>query len=167
MTAAVSPTPPRPRRLPAVLYAHPFELALGVAFILAGVRATEVLDFRAFPLDDRIVDLVLTGYIVGGIIGGAGILTGLACRVSALGRTIEQASLLLVAGVWSAYGLNLALLPGTGGAATGAIHIAIAVACLLRAIAIYKTARVILATYRTANSDAEVLRRLIDGRPPA
>lgn len=168
MTAApsTSPTPPR-RRVPVVLYAHPFEVALGISFVLAGIRATEVLDFQAFPLDRKIVDVVLTGYIVAGVIGGIGVLIGLAIRVQPFGRTLEQAALCLVAGAWSAYGLNLILLPGTAGVATGAMHIVIAAACLLRAVAIYKTARVILATYRHANNDADALRRLIDGRPPA
>ena len=42
----------------------------------------------------------------------------------------------------------------------------VATACLLRASAIAKTERVILATLREANADPDVLRRIVDGRPP-
>jgi len=83
------------------------------------------------------------------------------------GKAIERASLYVVSGAWFSYSVLVIGVQGwRDGFASAAITGLIATACLLRASAIAKTERVILATLREANADPDVLRRMIDGRPP-
>ena len=72
-----------------------------------------------------------------------------------------------VAGTWAGYSVLVVAVQGwRDGFSTAAITLAIALACLLRALAIRKTERVILAQLRHANANPELLRRMVDGRPP-
>ena len=164
-------TPPsRPRsarrgRIPVVLYAHPFEVALGVAFVVIGLRT--LIEGQTTPAVDALPDLPHLLYRVVSVLGGVGVLVGIALRRHAAGRTVERASLYAVAGAWAAYAVVVIDAHGwRGGFATSALAVLIAAACLLRTLAIRKTERVILAQLRTANRDPEVLRQLVDGRPP-
>lgn len=155
----------RRRDLPVVLYAHPFELALGVAFTLIGLRA--LVEGTTTPSVDQLPELPLLLYRAATTIGGLGVIAGLLGRAHALGRTIERASLYTVAGTWAGYSVLVVSVQGwRDGFSTSAITLAIALACLLRALAIRKTERVILAQLRQANANPELLRRMIDGRPP-
>lgn len=159
-------TPSRRRRdLPVVLYAHPFELALGVAFTLIGLRA--LVEGTTTPSVDQLPELPLLLYRVASTIGGIGLIVGLLARAHALGRTIERASLYAVSGTWAGYSVLVVAVQGwRDGFSTAAITLAIAAACLLRALAIRKTERVILAQLRHANANPDLLRRMVDGRPP-
>ncbi len=159
------PAPPTPRRrrfaLPVVFYAHPFELLVGVALIVIGLRAA--LEGTTTPSVDSLPDLPLLLYRAATTLGGIGVIAGLI----ALGRTVERASLYTVAGAWFSYSVLVIGVQGwRDGFASAAITGLIATACLLRASAIAKTERVILATLREANADPDVLRRIVDGRPP-
>lgn len=163
-------TNPPPRsarrvRVPVVLYAHPFEIALGVAFVVIGLRT--VIEGQTTPAVDELPELPLLLYRVVSVLGGLGVLVGIGYRRHALGRTVERASLYALCGAWAAYGVIVLDAHGwRGGAATALLGGLIASACLLRALAIRKTERVILSTLRAANRDPEVLRQLVDGRPP-
>lgn len=153
--------PPRRRDLPVVLYAHPFELALGVAFTVIGLRA--IFEGTTTPSVDQLPELPLLLYRAATTLGGLGVIAGLI----ALGRTVERASLYTVAGTCVAYSVLVVSVQGwRDGFSAAAITLAIAAACLLRALAIRKTERVILAQLRHANANPDVLRRMIDGRPP-
>lgn len=157
--------PPRRRDLPVVLYAHPFELALGVAFTVIGLRA--IFEGTTTPSVDQLPELPLLLYRAATTLGGLGVIAGLIARAHALGRTVERASLYAVAGTWAGYSvLGLAYQGREDGFGVAIITLAIAAACLLRALAIRKTERVILAQLRHANANPDVLRRMIDGRPP-
>ena len=157
------PAPPTPRRrrfaLPVVFYAHPFELALGAALIVNGVRG---FTGSLSPSVDQLPQLPLALYLIVSTVGGLGVVLGLVTER----KTIERSALYLVAAAYAAYGILLVSTNGAAGIATATVAAVVATACLLRASAIAKTERVILATLREANADPDVLRRIVDGRPP-
>jgi hypothetical protein len=163
---ATMTAPPRRRDLPVVLYAHPFELLVGVALIVIGLRAA--LEGTTTPSVDSLPDLPLLLYRAATTVGGIGIVAGLLNRDRLRdGKAIERASLYVVSGAWFSYSVLVIGVQGwRDGFASAAITGLIATACLLRASAIAKTERVILATLREANADPDVLRRIVDGRPP-
>lgn len=159
--------PRRPPSLPVILYAHPFELAVGVAFVVIGLRA--LIEGTTTPSVDRLPDVPLALYRLASTVGGVGIIAGLLARAHPIGRAIERAALYTTSGAWAGYAVLIIAVQGSrNGFATALIAITLAAACLFRARAIAKTERVILATLREANagSDRDVLRRLVDGRPP-
>jgi uncharacterized integral membrane protein len=157
----------RPRRrfsLPVILYAHPFELALGFAFAALGIRGL-IADVTS-PSVDALPELPLLLYRLGSIIAGLGIIAGLIMRQRPIGRAIERASCYVLAGVLGAFALILLVVNGWDAFATGLVCIALGAACFFRARAIAKTERVILEQLRAANAIAVAdLLKIIDGRP--
>lgn len=165
------PIPPKPtgvrRRIPVLLYAHPFEVTLGVILVVNGVRQLATGDSSP-AIDDALPPVELLLYRVAGLVGGIAILAGLATRSHAAGRTIERAGLWLVAGSYAAY---LVMLVAEYGVLSDATYnlltsTAVLLGAVFRALAIRKTERVVLAQLRALNNDREALRQLIDGRPP-
>lgn len=161
-------TPPRRRfQLPVVLYAHPFELAFGVVLVLNGVKALATGDLTP-SVNATLPTFQLLAYRLMGLAGGLGVLVVLALRTRTVGRTIERSALWLTASSYLAYAVVLVGVFGTPAAWNALTAGAVGVGCILRAIAIRKTDRIILRQLRKANADPDpvVLRRLVDGRPP-
>lgn len=166
-----SPPPPETRRrsfrLPVVLYAHPFELAFGTVLVLNGIKALLTGDLSP-SVDAALPTFQLLAYRLMGLAGGIGVLVGLALRTRTIGRTIERAALWLTASSYAAYAVVIVGVFGTQAAWTALTAGAVALGCVLRAVAIRKTDRIILRQLRKTNAapDPVVLRRLVDGRPP-
>ena len=144
------PAPPTPRRrrfaLPVVFYAHPFELALGAALIVNGVRG---FTGSLSPSVDQLPQLPLALYLIVSTVGGLGVVLGLVTER----KTIERSALYLVAAAYAAYGILLVSTNGAAGIAT--VAAVVAAACVLRAKAIRKAAQIVLATLITSREDAE------------
>lgn len=157
--------PPRQRRdLPVVLYAHPFELAIGAAFILLGLKG--LVGGHSSPSVDALPDLSLVLYRLAELAAGIGILVGLAVRDKPIGRAVERAACYVLASALVAFAVLLVGRNGAAGWDVALVCAFIGLACFLRARALVKTERVILAELRRANRDPATLRRLVDGRPP-
>lgn len=154
------------RPLPVVFYAHPFELALGIVLVVNAARAFTAGDVSP-ALDEALPDGLRLVYQTASLLGGVGVLAGLRYRAHPRGRNLERAALIVMGCVYASF---VVVLIGTYGptlawsSATNAA--AIAAACWLRARAIRKAERVILAQLRNAQRDPAILRRLVDGRPP-
>lgn len=146
------PAPPTPRRrrfaLPVVFYAHPFELALGAALIVNGVRG---FTGSLSPSVDQLPQLPLALYLIVSTVGGLGVVLGLVTER----KTIERSALYLVAAAYAAYGILLVSTNGAAGIATATVAAVVAAACVLRAKAIRKAAQIVLATLITSREDAE------------
>lgn len=152
-------------RIPVLLYAHPFEVCIGVAILILGGRA--LIEGATSPSVDQLPDLPLLLYRVASTLGGLGLITGLLLRQHALGRAVERAGCYVLASALAGYAVLVIAYQGReDGFGVSIITTAIAAGCLLRALAIRKTERIILASLRVANRDPIVLRRLVDGRPP-
>lgn len=159
------PRETRRLRFPNVLYAHPFEYAVGVGLILIGLRA--LFEGATTPSVDQLPAAPLALYRVAATLGGVAVVGGLLARRHAIGRAIERAGCYVLSGALAGYAVLVLVYQGRdAGFAVGVITGALSLACLLRALAIRKTERVILATLREVNRDPEALRRLVDGRPP-
>ena len=146
----VTPPPPDRRRhsprIPVVLYAHPFELALGAALLVNGVRG---FTGSLSPSVDQLPQLPLALYLIVSTVGGLGVVLGLVTER----KTIERSALYLVAAAYAAYGILLVSTNGAAGIAT--VAAVVAAACVLRAKAIRKAAQIVLATLITSREDAE------------
>jgi hypothetical protein len=148
-----SPPPPEHRRrklppLPVVLYAHPFELALGAALIVNGARG---FVGSLSPSVDQLPQLPLALYLIVSTVGGLGVVIGLITGR----KTIERSALYLVAASYAAYGILLVSANGTAAIASAIVTVVVAAACVLRAKAIRKAAQIVLATLITSREDAE------------
>jgi hypothetical protein len=148
----VTPPPPEHRRhsprLPVVLYAHPFELALGAALIVNGVRG---FVGSLSPSVDQLPQLPLALYLVVSTVGGLGVVIGLVVERKA----IERSALYLVAASYAAYGILLVSTNGAAAIASATVAGVVAAACVLRAKAIRKAAQIVLATLITSREEAE------------
>lgn len=142
--------PPRRRRLtlPVVFYAHPFELALGAALVINGVRGI-VGDNT--PSVDALPPLPRLLYLAVSTIGGLGVVIGLWTHRKA----VERASLFLVAAAYATVGILIVATNGTNGIATATVAAVVGAACVLRAIAIRRAALIVLATLTEARRDEE------------
>lgn len=141
--------PPRRRRLtlPVVFYAHPFELALGAALVINGVRGI-VGDNT--PSVDALPPLPRLLYLAVSTIGGLGVVIGLWTHRKA----VERASLFLVAAAYATVGILIVATNGTNGT-VATVAAVVGAACVLRAIAIRRAALIVLATLTEARRDEE------------
>lgn len=149
------PPPPAPWRLPLALYLHPFEVLLGLALVLIGLRNLGVGDGLDAPpsIFAAVGTFVGVAWLIGSLLGGSLIVIGVLGHNVPLLRAIEKAGLYLVAGTSSAY--SYALLANVGprvGGYTAAIFAAVAGACLLRAHAIRRAELATLAALRAVNT---------------
>lgn len=160
-----TPSPPAPRRrklrIPLLLLAHPFELAIGV------LLATSVGKVAQYP--ERLLDVIPVGLVFAwvalGTVGVLAITGGLLWRHRALGRAVEKAGLYLLAATMLAYAVVFAARLPFAESWNIVIQLgAIGAAAIFRAAAIRRTEAVILETLRTATADQ--LLALVDGRPP-
>lgn len=156
------PTPPgratRARAANLTLYAHPFELAVAVMLVVSAARLavqrSDVLELSLVIGWAALNALGITG-VVAGLFGSAD-LTGSRPKRRAFYRAIEKAGLYVLAGTTAAYAVLLeARLPLTESWASDIQLGAIAVACILRALAIRKAERITLEELRKAAASAE------------
>lgn len=140
------------RNLWLTIQTHPFELALGAALAINGLRGffgdvTASID--ALPELPRFLYLAVSA------LGGVGVAAGLILNDPpshiGLGKTLERASLWLVAASYGGLGILLVGNNGGASAATALVCFVVGAACVLRAIAIAKTARIILEALAAAN----------------
>lgn len=137
------------RNIRLTLLTHPFELALGAALAINGVTGLvgfATASVAALPAYARIPYLAIS------LLGGIGVVVGLLAndppRHVGFGKSLERASLFLVAASYGGLGLALIGFNGLAGVPTGLVAILIGVACLLRAKAIRITALTILEQVR-------------------
>lgn len=147
--------PPTTRRnVRLTLLAHPFELALGAALVINGAAG-----FAGYPTASvaSLPELPQLLYLTVSTLGGLGVIIGLILNDPpshiGLGKSLERASLFLVASSYLALAVLLVGRNGSPGIPTGVVVSVVAAACLLRAHAIRKTALIILATLREAESE--------------
>lgn len=134
-----------------LLYSHPFEVALGVAFLVNAARA--ILEGTSAPSVDALPPLPLFLYRLASGAAGLGILAGVWWGDRPLGSAIRRAALYVIAGVWSSYAVLLVTFNGIGPAfSTATTLAALAVACVIKGLAIRKADRVVLAALREANA---------------
>lgn len=150
--------------MPVVVYAHPFELGIGAAFIVLGVKG--LLGGHSSPSVDSLPELSLLLYRVAELLAGIGVLVGLAIRQEALGRAVERAACYVLGSALIAFAVLLVGRNGSAGWDVGLVCLFIGLSCIGRARAIVKTERVIRETARALAEDPIALRRLVDGRPP-
>lgn len=152
------------RRMPAVVYAHPFELGLGAAFIVLGLKG--LLGGHSSPSVDTLPEVSLLLYRIAELVAGVGILIGLAVRGKPIGRAIERAACYVLGAALIAFAVLLVGRNGSAGWDVGLVCAFIGLACIARGRAIVLTERVITSTLNTVAKDPIALRRLVDGRPP-
>jgi hypothetical protein len=140
------------------LLAHPFELAIGAALAINGVRGF----FGGLsPSMTTIPAVSLYLFLITSTLGGIGVVIGLILndppQHQGFGKALERSSLFLVASSYGALALIIVGVNGWPGVATGIITLLIAGACLLRARAIKLAAEVILEQLeaRNAQNDRE------------
>lgn len=145
----MSPPPPtHPARLNLLLHTHPFEVALGLALLVNGIRgflgqfSPSVTELPALPL---------FMYLGVSVLGGLGTLIGLWRTDHPEGKIIERASLWLVAASYAGFALLVVAGNGAAGIATGSTTLIVAAACIFRARAIRKAQRLILEQLRAQN----------------
>lgn len=135
------------------LLAHPFELAIGAALAINGVRGF----FGGLsPSMTTIPAVSLYLFLVTSTLGGLGVVVGLILndppRHQGFGKALERSSLFLVAYSYAALALILVVVNGWPGVATGIVTLLIAAACLLRARAIRLASEVILEQLTARNT---------------
>lgn len=137
------------RNIKLTLLTHPFELALGAALAIngiAGLVGFATASVAALPAYARIPYLAIS------LVGGIGVVIGLLSndppRHVGFGKSLERASLFLVAASYAGLGVALIGFNGPAGIPTGLVQLVIGVACLLRAKAIRLTALTILEQIR-------------------
>lgn len=160
------PTTTRARRLriPVVVYAHPFELGIGAAFVVLGLKG--LLGGQSSPSVDSLPEVSLLLYRLAELTAGIGVLVGLSIRQEALGRAVERAACYVLGSALIAFAVLLVGRNGSAGWDVGLVCMFVGLACFARARAIVKTERVIRATIKEVAADPVALRRLVDGRPP-
>ena len=151
-------------KVPVVVYAHPFELGIGAAFVVLGLKG--LLGGHSSPSVDALPELSLLLYRLAELAAGIGILVGLAIRREAIGRAIERASCYVLGAALLAFAVLLVGRNGSAGWDVGLVTAFIGAACIARGRAIVKTERVIRKTLEQVARDPIALRRLVDGRPP-
>jgi phosphoglycerol transferase MdoB-like AlkP superfamily enzyme len=151
-------------RVPVVAYAHPFELGIGAAFVILGLKG--LIAGHSSPSVDSLPEVSLVLYRVAQVVAGVGILIGLALRDKTLGRAIERAACYVLGSALLAFALLVVGRNGSAGWDVGLVCTFIGLACIARARAIRKTEQVINATLAQVAADPVALRRLVDGRPP-
>lgn len=146
------------RRVPVEVYTQPFELALGLALVINGVRA---LIGGLSPSVSTLPPLPLYLYVIVSTIGGAGVTVGLLFGrptpdhpVRVAGLRVERASLYLVAASYAVLLVVIFYVNRWAGFQTGILLALFVTACLLRTVAIRKTARVVIDTLVAANREA-------------
>lgn len=147
---------PRQRRtrVNLLVHAHPFELALGFALVINGLRGV-LGDYSPSVGDLPAPALVL--YLVVTVIGGLGTIIGLwladdiTVTVNDPGKIIERASLWLVSASYAGFAVLVVYANGTAGLAAGLTAIVIAAACIFRTRAIRRAQRVILEQIQAQN----------------
>jgi hypothetical protein len=141
------------RNIKLTLLAHPFELALGAALAingLAGIIGYPSPSVAALPF------IVRLGYLAISLLGGIGVVVGLILNDPpshvGLGKSLERASLYLVAASYIALAVMLVGNNGTAGVPTALVALVVGAACILRAQAIRKAALIILEQLRAASA---------------
>lgn len=167
--------PPRPGRrrfglrryrlgVPVVLYAHPFELGVGAAFVILGLRG--IIAGTSGPSVDALPEVPLLMYRVASMLAGAGIVVGLMLREHPVGRAIERAACYVLASALLAFALLVVGHNGGIAIPSALVSAFIGVACFFRARAIRKTELVICETLTEVDRVGDVARRIVDGRDP-
>lgn len=142
------PHPPKYRRrsTAAIIFAHPFELALSLVLLLLGARSLVV------PIVQGQAELITYTFPVVALVGGALTLAGLSFTWRAPG--LEQAGLYLSAAAWGSYMVGLVgqVVQGQAGqidaARSGLLlsaFLALTLACVIRALALTREERARLA----------------------
>lgn len=146
------PPPTSRQRLNLLLFAHPFEMALGGILVVNGIR---------FALDTQtasasVAELppwALAVYVLVSMAGGILTLTGLWVGERRNGRGLEASGLWMVAASYAGFGFLITALYGTLAITTALVCGVVASACILRARAIRKTQTIILETLREGAQD--------------
>jgi len=164
---ASTPTPARRSRrprVPVVVYAHPFELGIGAAFVVLGARG--LLGGHSSPSVDSLPEVSLVLYRLAELLSGIGVIVGLAIRDKTIGRAIERAACYVLGSALIAFAVLIVGRNGSVAWDVGLVCLFVGLACIARARAIRKTERVIRRTLEQVAEDPIALRRLVDGRPP-
>lgn len=137
------------RNIKLTLLTHPFELALGAALAINGVAG--LIGFATASVA-ALPPFVRYPYLAISLLGGLGVIVGLIAndppRHVGFGKSLERASLFLVAASYAGLGVALIGGNGWGGTPSAIVALVIGVACVLRATAIRITALTILAQVR-------------------
>lgn len=139
--------------LPVVLFTHPFELALGSALAINGVRG---LTGHNSPSVATLPSLPLAMYLVVSTIGGIGVVTGLllvdragkSYTRAAIGLAVERSCLYLVAASYAGLGILLVGVNHSRGIGTAVVIGVVAMSCILRTVAIRRSVRAITKALR-------------------
>lgn len=139
---------PYSRGWPVALYTHPFELALGVVLVINGVRGI-ANSFSPSVGSLPLVPLIL--FLIVSTLGGVGVIVSFLAFKPATtgpprftGPRLERASLFLVAASYAAVAALLIGVNGWDGFAQGLLCIVIALACILRTVAIARASKIIV-----------------------
>lgn len=146
-------------RIPVVLLQHPFELALGAALVVNCLRAG-LGDVS--PSLAQLPTVLVVVYFVVSAVGGVGVIVGIALRENrqehgkqvGICVAIERSALFLVAASYVTLAIAIIGVNGADGIGTAIVTTVVAAACILRAIGIRRTARLILATLIVVNRES-------------
>lgn len=133
------------RNLRLTILTHPFELALGLALAINGLSG---LAGYATPSIAALPPVPRYAYLVVSVIGGIGVIVGLILndppKHIGLGKTLERASLYLVASSYAVLAVVIAASNGSAGLPSALVSLVIGAACVARARAIREAALIIL-----------------------
>lgn len=125
------------RRIPATLYAYPFDYVVALTLIAAGVfiniyPVAAPTSIRALPEVWSLVFRVMA--LAGGVLVGVGLIQG----KHRWSFTAEMVGMILAAGVFGTYSIGLiaALVHRPGGVLGVVLLVGLSLACLLRAMAL-------------------------------
>lgn len=144
------------RNLRLTMLTHPFELALGLALAINGAAG---LAGFATPSVAAMPGIVRYPYLALSLLGGIGVIVGLILndppRHIGLGKSLERASLFLVAASYAGLAVLLVGSNGEAGIPSALVALVVGAACVLRAMAIREAALIILETLKTATARQE------------
>lgn len=136
---------------------HPFEIGLSSALVLFGIRSL-ITGLQSVPASIQALPLLLIFiYCILSVLGGGGVLFGLAARYKFMwAYGVERAGLFVSASAWFAYIIGFLFAPLTPNTTLFMLALlGLCVGCLLRARAIRRKTHATIVALRQAKADQE------------
>lgn len=136
---------------------HPFEIGLSSALVLFGVRSF-IAGITSVPASiQELPFLLILLYCILSVIGGGGVLFGLAARYKfGWAYGVERAGLFISASAWFAYIIGFLFSPLTPNSTLFMLALAgLCAGCLLRARAIRRRSQATIVALRQAKANQE------------